>query len=152
MDPSQDGKQVLNRLQESKNMWSGLLHAIGGALVLEKCFWYYVHNKWDKGNWKYDTNPQAQEMYILDDNGRPAIIPQLPPLEACRTIGVHLAPDGNNKDEFHYLLEVAKSWQTSMSAAKVIHAAAEFGLWQVILANWKTSWWPQPSHSTNATS
>jgi len=53
---------------------------------------------------------------------------QLPPSKACR-----IAPDGNNKDELQYMLEVAKSWQTLMSAAKVTHAAAEFGLQQVIL-------------------
>ena len=77
MDTSQDGKQVCNRMQESINMWSGLLHATGGALVPEKCFWYYIHNNWDKGHWKYDTTPQAHGMYILDDDGRPALIPQL---------------------------------------------------------------------------
>jgi len=132
-DTSQDGKQVCNRMHESINMWSGLLHATGGALVPEKCFWYYVHNNWDKGHWKYDTTPQAHGMYVLDNNGRPALIPQLQPSEACRTLGICLALDGNNKDELQYLLEVAKGWQTLMSAAIVTHAAVEFGLRQVIL-------------------
>jgi len=44
-----------------------------------------------------------------------------------------LAPDGNNVYEFQHLLDVARSWNTLMSAAKVTHAAAEFGLRQVIL-------------------
>jgi len=44
-DTSQDDKQVIKRMQESINMWAGLLNATGGALVPEKCFWYYVHNQ-----------------------------------------------------------------------------------------------------------
>jgi len=72
-------------------------------------------------------------MSELDDKGQVATIPQLPPTESHQTPGVCLAPDGNNEDKFNYLLEVAKSWQTLMSVAKVTHAAAEFGLCQVIL-------------------
>jgi len=43
-----------------------------------------------------------------------------------------LAPDGKNKAEFLYLMDVTKSWQTSMAVAKITHVAAEFRLWQVI--------------------
>jgi len=71
-------------------------------------------------------------MTVPDDNNHAIKIPQLSPSEARRTLGVCLAPDGNNTD-LHYLLEVAKSWHTLMSAAKVTHVAAEFGLHQVVL-------------------
>jgi len=72
-------------------------------------------------------------MHIPDDNNALIWIPELPPSEAQRTLGVRLAPDGNNADEFQHLLDVAQSWNTSISVAKVTHAAAEFGLQQVIL-------------------
>jgi len=134
MDPGHDGKKVVKQMQESINMWAGLLHATRGALVLEKCFWYYIHNQWVNGKWQYSITPQPHSMMsVLDDNGRLATIRQLPPLEARRTLGVHLALDGSNKDELQYLLKVAKSWQTAMLVAKVMHATAEFGLCQVIL-------------------
>jgi len=70
---------------------------------------------------------------VLDDMGNLINIPQLAPSEAHQTLGVHLAPDGNNEDEFNYLLKVAKNWLTSMSAAKVTHVAVELSLCPVIL-------------------
>jgi len=42
-------------------------------------------------------------------------------------------PGRNNNDEINHLLEMAKSWQILMSAAKMTHAAAKFGLHQLIL-------------------
>jgi len=120
-------------MQDLINMWAGLLHATGGALVPEKCFWHYIHNTWSQGKWQYSKNPATQGMYVPDKNNQPIKIPQLSSSEAQRTLGVCLAPDGNNMDKLHYLLEVAKSWQTSILAAKVTHVVAEFGLHQAIL-------------------
>jgi len=117
MDVKGVGKQVVRRMQESINMWVGLLHATSGALVPEKCFWYYIHNTWSHGKWQYSKNPATQAMYVMDDNDQQIKIPQVLPSEAWRTLGVHLALDRNNINELHYLLEVAKSWQTLMSAA-----------------------------------
>jgi len=116
-------------------MWAGLLRATGGTLVPEKCFWYYIHNTWDKGKWQYVKMQSTQGIHVPDKNSQPTKIPQLSPLEAHRTLRVWLAPDRNNADELQYLQDIAKSWHTSMSAAKVMHVAAEFSLCQVIL--WK---------------
>jgi len=53
-DTNGDGRQVVKRMQDSINMWVGLLQATGGALVPEKCFWFYIHNTWDQqGKWQY---------------------------------------------------------------------------------------------------
>jgi len=103
------------------------------VLVPEKCFWYYIHNTWSQGRWQYSPNPNSRDMHIPDDNNTPIQIPELLPSKVHRTLGVWLAPDGNNEDEFQHLLEVAQSWNTLMSAVKVTHAAAKFGLQQVIL-------------------
>ncbi len=126
--PSGEGGQVVKQMQDSINMWAGLLRATSGALVPEKCFWYFIHNIWDKGKWQYVRTKSTQDMHIPDENSQPTMIPQLSPSEARRTLGVRLAPDGNNADELQYLRDIAKSWHTSMSGAKVMHAAAEFGL------------------------
>jgi len=47
--PDGTGEQVVQRMQQSLNMWAGLLRATGRALVPEKCFWYYIHNTWSQG-------------------------------------------------------------------------------------------------------
>jgi len=131
--PSGNGEEVVSQMQKSINTWAGLLRATGGALVPEKCFWYYIHNTWYNGKWQYVTNPKHQTLMVPNDNSTAIPIPELLPSEARRTLGIRLAPDGNNQDELQYLIETARSWQTSMSAAKVTHSAAEFGLRQVIL-------------------
>jgi len=77
-------------------------------------------------------NPENKPQ-VPDDASHLIQIPQLAPGEAWHTLGVPLAPDGNNKAEFLYLLDVAKSWQSLMAAAKITHVAVEFGLQQVIL-------------------
>jgi len=79
------------------------------------------------------TNLTTHVMLVPNDDNVTIPIPELNPLEARQTLGVQLAPDGNNKDKLWHLMDIACSWNSSMSAAKVTHAAAEFGLWQVIL-------------------
>jgi len=106
---------------------------MGGMLVPEKCFWYYIHNTWKNGKWQYVPNPTTHAMLVPNDNNAPIPIPELTPAEARRTLGVCLAPNGNDRDEFQHLMDIARSWHASMLAAKVTHAAAEFGLRQVIL-------------------
>jgi len=119
---------VVEKMQNSLRTWAGLLRATGGALIPDKCFWYYVHNLWENGTWKY-TRPLAQDrMQVPDDQGHLITIPQIGPSEAKRTLGVQLAPDGNNNAEAEYLLEVAKHWQKLMATAKVTHSVAEFRL------------------------
>jgi len=129
MIPKGNGEQVVHKMQQSINMWAGLLRAMGGALVPKKCFWYYIHNTWKNCKWQYVPNPTTHAMVVPNDNNAP--IPT--PVEARRTLGVRLAPNGNNRDEFQYLMDIVRSWHASMSAAKVTHVAAEFGLRQVIL-------------------
>jgi len=132
-DPSGDDGHVVEQMQYSSTRWAGLLRATGGALVPEKCFWYFIHNTWNKGKWQYVGTKSTQGMHVPDENSQPTTIPQLHPSEARQTLGVRLAPDGNNSEELQYLRDIAKSWHTLMSRAKVTHAAAEFGLRQVIL-------------------
>jgi len=61
-------------------------------------------------------------------------IPQLAASKAQQTLlGVRIAPDKNDKEEFHHLWEIAQQWQSSMDMAKVMHSAEEFGIWQMIL-------------------
>jgi len=79
--PKGNREQVVHQMQKSINMWAGLLRATGGALVPEKCFWYYIHNTWENGTWQYVANPTTQAMLVPNDNNAPIPIPELPPSE-----------------------------------------------------------------------
>jgi len=39
--------QVTRKMQESLQLWHGLLQATGGNLVPEKCFWYLIDFRWE---------------------------------------------------------------------------------------------------------
>jgi len=59
--------QVARHMQESVTHWEGLLQAMGGALVLKKCFWYLIDFKWKNNKWKYKGIHQTQgTISILD--------------------------------------------------------------------------------------
>jgi len=80
--PSGKGEEVVSQMQKSINTWAGLLRAMGGALVPEKCFWYYIHNTWYNGKCQYITNPMHQTLLVPNDNTTAIPIPELPPSEA----------------------------------------------------------------------
>jgi len=79
---------VVEKMQNSLKTWAGLLRATGGALVPDKCFWYYVHNKWENGTWKYAQPSEQDRMQVPDDKGNLITIPQLGPSEAKHTLRV----------------------------------------------------------------
>jgi len=123
-----DLAMVMEQMQKSLQTWVGLLQATGGALIPDKCFWYYMHNHWENGKWMYSQPTSKYCLQVPDDHGHLITIPQLGLSKARWTLGVCLAPDGNNNAESEYLLEVSKQWQQLMAMAKVSHLAVEFGL------------------------
>jgi len=128
---------VLHRMQQSLQMWANLLQVMGGALVPEKCFWYFVKPEWQQNTakWTYADPDPSHRLHILDDEGNLEVIPQLKASEAQQTLGVRLAPNGNDKAEFQHLVETSRQWQQSMVTARVTHSTAEFGMHQMIF--WK---------------
>jgi len=65
--PSNSVDLVVHQMQLSVNHWEGLLWAMGGVLVLEKCFWYLVDFKYNNNKWRYKCCNQAPgEITLLD--------------------------------------------------------------------------------------
>jgi len=106
---------VMEKMQNSLQMWARLLQATDGTLIPDKCFRYYVHNQWETGSWKYAKPSPQYWMQVPDNQGWLITIWQLRPSEARRTLGVHFAPDGNNNAEANYPTEVAKHWPKLMA-------------------------------------
>ncbi len=74
-----------------------------------------------------------QKLHISKDDGILVTIPCLETNEAWQTLGVRLALDGNNDEEFCYLQGVMAVWTNHMTTAKIPHAAADFALHQGLL-------------------
>jgi len=65
--PSNQPEQVLNQMQQAVTNWEGLLRVTGGALVPEKCFWYYIDFELKNNKWAYQKcNQVPGSISILD--------------------------------------------------------------------------------------
>jgi len=88
--------QVVSHMQGAMSHWEGLLQATGGALVPKKCLWYLVKFKHKNNNWSYKKcNQVPGSISLLDLDCQQVTIQRLELLEARRTLGICLAPDGN---------------------------------------------------------
>jgi len=56
------------------------------------------------------TEQTLTKFQVKDDKGQTVTLPHLKASKACRTLGIRLAPDRNNKDEYQHLKEVALEW------------------------------------------
>jgi len=59
-DISNDEQAVTSKMQGSVSLWHGLLKAMGGDLVPEKCFWYLIDFEFAQNQWKYIQWPTTQ--------------------------------------------------------------------------------------------
>jgi len=95
-DSMNEIQAVTNKMQGSLKLWHGLLKATGGDLDPEKCSWYlinfnFANNHWQYLHWYWNQWP----LQIPNEGG----IPLFQFYEAQKTLGVWLAPDGNNDKE-----------------------------------------------------
>jgi len=107
---------VAQKMQDLVATWEALLSATGGALVPKKCFWYLISFEFQGSKWHYANQWAPKPIEVRNADGQKMVIPQLPVTEAHRTLGVGLAPDGNNKAELEHLMTTASQWFTAMKA------------------------------------
>jgi len=108
---------VATRMQQALNCWEGGIRATGGAIVPAKSHWYLLDFQWRDGRWSYaPISATPAVLYVNDAEGQTGMIDRLPVTEARRTLGVRLAPDGNNQAEFEYLRGQSLQWRDHVRA------------------------------------
>ena len=110
-DQDANYEQVADQMQKALTAWEGGIRATGGAIVPEKSHWYLIDFVWTDGYWRYasiDETPAS--ILVRDADGNAKVLQRLTASEARRTLGVRLAPDGNNTSEFEELIEKAVLW------------------------------------------
>jgi hypothetical protein len=125
--PDDADDNVAHRMQQALDLWEGGIRATGGAIVPEKSHWYLIDFKWSQGNWKYKTEVDAPaQLRVRDCDGNVAPFERLSVTEARQTLGVKLAPDGNNQAQFTKLrdavnkgLEGADTVRTSPTKSRM---------------------------------
>jgi hypothetical protein len=103
---------VLNaRAQEAIDNFVFGMRATGGEVQPIKCWWYQIEFVWHKGKWTYKSAADCPyELTVPIGNGQRTKITQMDPSDAAETLGVWLAPDGNNKQAIIALLEKSTLW------------------------------------------
>lgn len=130
-------------MQRALDAWEGGIRATGGAIVPTKSFWYLVDFKWQRGEWSYksiDSTPG--ELTVLDLDGRRCTLRRLAAHEADKTLGVYLAPDGNNDAQVKYLRTKAVTWAESIRVGMLPKRLAWQSLTTTIL---RTLLYPLPA-------
>jgi hypothetical protein len=115
-----DEKETIQKMQENIDLWSGGLAATGGQLEPRKTYWYNINFKWQQGKWRYATKEEATaDLTTTDHTGRRTSLEQVDISEGRRTLGVRLAPDGNNREEFKYLKTQADQWADKIRSGMI---------------------------------
>ena len=84
--------------------WEGGLRATGGALHVDKSFWYLIDFVWENNQWTYSSKEQQPgKLDIRGVSGQQEHLLRLEPSEAKETPGVFLAMDGNNRTQVKQL-------------------------------------------------
>ncbi len=90
---------VIGKIHASLIMCHGLLGATEGDLVPDKCYWYLLDFHWENNQWWYKTQQDTLgKLQVTTDQKQTIAIPRLEASEARCTLGVCIAPDGNNRD------------------------------------------------------
>ena len=126
--------EVASEMQRALNTWEGALRATGGAIVPSKSFWYLIGFQWTEGTWQYkDEHEAPATLSVKDCDGNVVQLERLPPHTARRTLGVRLAPDGNNKEEIQHLRLIAEKWNAHIRAGHLQRHEAWYALTATVM-------------------
>ena len=110
-DPNATYEDVAELMQGALTAWEGGIRATGGAIEPEKSHWYLIDFVWHHGKWRYATVEETPaEISVKDCNGKVSNLQRLSVSEAKRTLGVRIAPDGNNGAEMKFLKSRVDDW------------------------------------------
>jgi hypothetical protein len=107
-------------MQNTAQRWERLLYATGGALNRAKCFWYGIQWTFSPGGAPKMDPSTDDDLRIHLTSGtdpHPEPIQRISTATGKRTLGVRLAPDGNDRDEFDYRMQQASTMKHRVAAA-----------------------------------
>ena len=143
-DPHITIDEVMEKMQQAVNRWEGGLKTTGGALVPSKSWVYPVSFKFDEeGEWSYETLAEIDiETTVNDHHDQQRTLPQEEAHTAKKTLGVFLAPDGNNDRAVQELRDTAQTWGEKIKTSHIDKKTAWLATESTIL---KTLQYPLPA-------
>lgn len=113
-----DIDDVFDAMQEAIDCWEGGLKTTGGAIRPDKSFAYPLDFIFDEtGACRYKTvNEIGRTLNVKDHTGRRQPLTLVEASVGKETLGVHLAPDGNNKDQYECMMKKVQTWAKQINA------------------------------------
>ena len=127
-EPDESRESLLNKAQQALNLWEGGIYATGGAIVPHKSDWVMIDYTWTGTQWKYTRMKDEEFLNVSDSERRQEPLKQLSHKDGRLTLGVHIAPDGNWRDERKYLTTKARDWAANLKGSNISRADAWLGL------------------------
>lgn len=117
---------LVHNLQQLAQEWERLLYSTGGALNLQKCFWFLLSWKWEQGKAKLQSQSSfpAQLTMTSGADPNPTVIKRIEPTDTFRTLGVHVTPDGTSKGAFTILQDIALNYASILTGTHVTRQEA----------------------------
>jgi hypothetical protein len=107
-------EEIMDKMQDCINQWEGGLKATGGAIVPQKSFVYPIAFEFnDAGDWQYKKVEDIDyDFTVPDHNDNIQNLAQLEVSTSKCTLGVFLAPDGNNNEAIKQMRKKSEEWST----------------------------------------
>ena len=107
-------------MRDTTQKWEQLLYTMGGALNHAKCFWYGIVWNFNKNSgckMVNDPTPDDPDITLTagGDLNTHNIIQQMATQKGIRTLGIQLAPDGNDCNEYQYRMQQATTIKQHLS-------------------------------------
>lgn len=105
--------EVMTEMQRAIDRWEGGLKATGGAIRPDKSWVFPISFKFNQmGQWEYCSLDDIDFTFSVKDcKEQRQTLPQFATDEALETLGVFLAPDGNNREQAKILRLKAEDWK-----------------------------------------
>lgn len=139
--PNQTNKQeqyMCTHMQDIAQDFERKLFTTGGALALNKCFWYLISWKWmEDGSATMKTLEEAPgEIYLTKgyDRENPQKIKRKEVNKSERTLGVRLNPTQDMTDEIKYRYQQIIKWAEAVNTSKLNRNDVSMAYHQVLLA------------------
>ena len=112
-----DRHEVLESMQDLITNWGGLMKVTGGALRVDKSWWYLVEFVWIRGSWVPTDAGNNLHLHATDASGAQVELTYLPCHLASKMLGIWMAPNGNNEKLVSHLKDHALDWASKFQTS-----------------------------------
>jgi hypothetical protein len=121
-----NNSHMIQQLQALAQHWERLLYTTGGAINLQKKFWYLLAWTWKDGVPSLSSTSKAPGDLQLTSGSSQIYqtVPHIAPTDAFRTLGVYIAPNGSQTKQVHVLRGYLEEYSAAVSVSTLTPAQA----------------------------